>query len=96
MWQNINVIIILMLFKGCMVGFSTVASQFSTDGIISLLLLLVIQYCIPVWGSVAKMHLIKLERAQRAVLTVMTGKPYRRPTMNSHVLTYILYCLISS
>lgn len=40
----------------------------------------VITYCIPVWGGAAKTKFIEVERAQRAVLKVMLGKPYRFPT----------------
>lgn len=40
----------------------------------------IIQYCITVWGGAAKTHLLSLERAQRAVLKVMSKKPYRHPT----------------
>lgn len=41
----------------------------------------VISYCIPVWGGAHKTSLIKLERAQRAVLKVMLCKPFRYPTV---------------
>lgn len=37
-------------------------------------------YCILSWGGACKTALIKLERAQRAVLKVSTFKPYRFPT----------------
>lgn len=40
----------------------------------------VITYCIPVWGGAAKTKFIVVERAQRAVLKVMLGRPYRFPT----------------
>lgn len=40
----------------------------------------VISYCITAWGGAPKLHLLKLERAQRAVLKVMTFKPFRYPT----------------
>lgn len=37
-------------------------------------------YCIPVWGGAAKTKFIVVERAQRAVLKVMLGRPFRSPT----------------
>lgn len=37
-------------------------------------------YCITVWGGASKTHLLQLERAQRAVLKVMTFKPFRHST----------------
>uniref|UniRef100_A0A2A4JXL1 Reverse transcriptase domain-containing protein n=1 Tax=Heliothis virescens TaxID=7102 RepID=A0A2A4JXL1_HELVI len=40
----------------------------------------VLGYCITVWGGAGKTFLLKLERAQRAILKVMTRKPYRYPT----------------
>lgn len=40
----------------------------------------VITYCIPVWGGAARSKLLKLERAQRAVLKVMSKKNYMYPT----------------
>ncbi|CAB3223912.1 unnamed protein product [Arctia plantaginis] len=40
----------------------------------------VITYCIPVWGGAAKTKFIQIERAQRAVLKVILGKPFRYPT----------------
>jgi hypothetical protein len=40
----------------------------------------IITYCIPAWGGAGVTHLLKLERAQRAVLKVMTRKPFRYPT----------------
>lgn len=40
----------------------------------------VIGYCITVWGGATKTSLIRVERAQRAVLKVMLRKPYRYPT----------------
>lgn len=39
-----------------------------------------IQYCIGAWGGTCKTTMIELERAQRAVLKVMLGKPRRFPT----------------
>lgn len=39
-----------------------------------------LQYCIGVWGGAAKSFMISLERAQRAVLKVLLGKPRRYPT----------------
>lgn len=40
----------------------------------------IIDYCITSWGGAAKSHLILLERAQRAILKVSLGLPYRFPT----------------
>lgn len=40
-----------------------------------------LQYCIGVWGGACKSTLIELERAQRAVLKVMLGKPRRFSTV---------------
>jgi hypothetical protein len=37
-------------------------------------------YCITVWGGAAKSHLIQAERAQRAILKVAAGLPFRHPT----------------
>ncbi|KAJ8721139.1 hypothetical protein PYW08_006604 [Mythimna loreyi] len=39
-----------------------------------------IGYCIPVWGAANKGNILRAERAQRAVLKVMTRKPHRYPT----------------
>lgn len=36
-----------------------------------------IVYCIGVWGGAAKSTMIDVERAQRSVLKVMLGKPFR-------------------
>ncbi|CAB3251376.1 unnamed protein product [Arctia plantaginis] len=36
----------------------------------------IIGYCIGVWGGAAKTHVLPLERAQRAVLRVMTFRPF--------------------
>jgi hypothetical protein len=41
-----------------------------------------ITYCIPVWGGAAATHLLRLERAQRAVIKVMLKKPRLHPTVN--------------
>lgn len=40
----------------------------------------ILGYCISVWGGAAKTSFLELERAQRAVLKVMTRKPFRYPT----------------
>ena len=40
----------------------------------------ILNYCITVWGGCPKTTLLPLERAQRAVLKVMTSKPFRYPT----------------
>lgn len=51
----------------------------------------IIGYCITVWGGACKTIMIRLERAQRSLLKVMTFKPYRFPTVtlykNCTVLT---------
>lgn len=39
-----------------------------------------IEYCITTWGGAAKTHLIQVERAQRAILKVGAGLPFRFPT----------------
>lgn len=39
-------------------------------------------YCVTVWGGAPKTHLIHLERAQRAVLKVMSFRPFRYPTVS--------------
>lgn len=40
----------------------------------------ILTYCISVWGGAVKSYLLPLERAQRAVLKVMTFKPFRYST----------------
>ncbi|CAB3242310.1 unnamed protein product [Arctia plantaginis] len=40
----------------------------------------VLTYCISIWGGAVKSYLLPLERAQRAVLKVMTFKPIRYST----------------
>lgn len=40
----------------------------------------IVGYCITAWGGACKTHMIRLERAQRSLLKVMTFKPYRFPT----------------
>lgn len=40
----------------------------------------IIRYCICVWGSAAKTHIISVERAQRAILKVLMFLPFRHPT----------------
>lgn len=39
-----------------------------------------LQYCVTVWGGVGRTALLPLERAQRAILKVMLGKPRRYST----------------
>lgn len=41
-----------------------------------------IEYCITSWGGAAKTHIIKVERAQRALLKVGAGLPFRFPTVD--------------
>lgn len=38
-------------------------------------------YCITAWGSSAKTSVLRLERAQRAILKVMTRRPFRYSTL---------------
>jgi hypothetical protein len=40
----------------------------------------ILTYCIAVWGSAKKTHMLQLERAQRAILKVMAFKPIWFPT----------------
>lgn len=40
----------------------------------------IIDYCIPVWGGSAKTKMLSIERAQRAVLKVITYRPIIYPT----------------
>ncbi|CAB3254900.1 unnamed protein product [Arctia plantaginis] len=47
-------------------------------------------YCILSWGGACKSNLIKLERAQRAVLKVSTFKPYRFPTKDLYEYCEVL------
>lgn len=50
----------------------------------------IIAYCISSWGGAAKSHLIKVERAQRAVLKVCTFKPFLFPTTELYKLCGVL------
>lgn len=62
----------------------------------------IIDYCITSFGGAAKTHLIEVERAQRAILKVGAGLPFRHPTVDlfSHwdVLTvrqrYVLHTVL--
>ena len=49
----------------------------------------ILSYCIIVWGSSGKCLMLRLERAQRAVLKVMTYKPVRFPTDELYALLQI-------
>lgn len=40
----------------------------------------IIGYCLRIWGGSAKTHMMEIERAQRSVLKVMLGKPFRYST----------------
>lgn len=42
-------------------------------------------YCISIWGGAPKTLFLPLERAQRAVLKVMTLKPFRYPTSQLYI-----------
>jgi hypothetical protein len=50
----------------------------------------ILAYCITVWGGSSKTSLIKLERAQRAVLKVGYFKPFLYPTKDLYSLTDVL------
>ncbi|KOB67909.1 Uncharacterized protein OBRU01_19099 [Operophtera brumata] len=50
----------------------------------------IITYCISSWGGCPKSTLITLERAQRAVLKVLSFKPYRYPTIELYKETSVL------
>lgn len=41
-----------------------------------------LEYCISTWGGIAKTTLIEVERAQRAILKVAAGLPFRYPSFN--------------
>jgi hypothetical protein len=55
-------------------------------------------YCSPIWGGASKTKFLQLERAQRAVLKVMTSKPFRYPTkqlyQDTKVLTVRQLCIL--
>lgn len=50
----------------------------------------IITYCIAAWGGCAKTLLLRLERAQRAVLKVIMSKPVRFPTTQIYSLYRVL------
>lgn len=50
----------------------------------------ILSYCITVWGSAGKTQLLRLERAQRAILKVMTSKPILFPTSELYKITDVL------
>lgn len=50
----------------------------------------IINYCISVWGSACKSRMIRIERAQRAVLKVMMSKPIRFPTNELYTICQVL------
>lgn len=50
----------------------------------------VISYCIAVWGGAPKTSLIRLERAQRALLKVMHFKPMLFPTEELYLLSGVM------
>ena len=50
----------------------------------------ILSYCIVAWGGSATSHMLRLERAQRAVLKVISRKPLRFPTTNLYVLCQVL------
>ena len=47
-------------------------------------------YCIVVWGGAVKTFIMRLERAQRAVLKVMLNKPLRFPTCELYGISEVL------
>jgi hypothetical protein len=49
-----------------------------------------ITYCVRAWGGAKKSHLIRVERAQRALLKIMSFKPYRFPTARLFALCDVL------
>ena len=51
----------------------------------------VIGYCITVWGGAAKINFLRLERAQRAILKVMSRKSFRYPTTQLLLLLLLLF-----
>lgn len=50
----------------------------------------IISYCITSWGGSVKSNMIGLEKAQRAVLKVLTKKPLRFPTTELYSLCQVL------
>lgn len=50
----------------------------------------VITYCITVWGGAAKSHMLRIEKAQRAVLKVLLRKPIRYCTTELYSLSEVL------
>ncbi|KAJ8720498.1 hypothetical protein PYW08_005963 [Mythimna loreyi] len=50
----------------------------------------IIGYCITAWGGAAKTCFLRAERAQRAILKVMTGKPRRYPTTQLYIDCQVL------
>lgn len=50
----------------------------------------ILGYCITVWGGTHKTTMLRLERAQRAVLKVLAKKPSRFPTTDLYVLCDVL------
>lgn len=47
-------------------------------------------YCISSWGGASKTHILRVERAQRAVLKVSTFKPFRYPTKDLYPYCQVL------
>ncbi|KAJ8705100.1 hypothetical protein PYW08_012420 [Mythimna loreyi] len=50
----------------------------------------ILGYCIVSWGSAAKSHMMKIERAQRALLKVAYRRPYRYRTNLLYAETKVL------
>lgn len=50
----------------------------------------ILSYCVTVWGGTSQTNLLRLERAQRAVLKVMTHKPIYFPTYELYANTGFL------
>lgn len=62
----------------------------------------ILSYCIAVWGGATITNFLRVERAQRAILKIMTRKPFRYPTsqlyLDCRVLTvrqlYVLQSIL--
>lgn len=50
----------------------------------------VLGYCVVAWGGACKKYLIRLERAQRSLLKVMTFRPFRFPTKELYEKLFII------
>ena len=50
----------------------------------------ILNYCIPAWGGTSKCTMLRLERAQRCILKVMTHKPRRFSTTDLYTVCNVL------